>query len=362
MAANVSNSVAATDGQLYTDGPVPLHERVVEACILFVVGAVALAGNLLLMLTVCRLRHLRSVSNCLILCLVTADILVAVINVPFGVSAIAAGAWPHGDNVCRAVGFTNMTFFVASVMSLGSISVNRYVCICHPSKAKDIYTPRNAFLVSLGVWLLALTLAAPPLLGWGKYGYIPGQSLCFCQWKTSISYTFLMLGMCFGGPCVAMGFSYSNIIRHVRASKRRLKTGPECDSVLVTVSGAAATRQGNPQAVSSVNRQHLKQNDKMQKAKRKERQNEMRLTRTFFVVIATFVVCWLPYCIAMLWSLFSPYPVPRGVDISSILLGYFNSCCNPIIYGIMNVNFRDGYKVILCCRKHGRTGILVSTL
>lgn len=248
--------------------------------------------------------------------------------------------------------------------------------------------------------MIAVVLATPPLVGWGRYGFVPGQSLCFCQWRTSISYTFFMIGTCFGGPCAMMAFSYTNIWRLVRQSKRRINT-------LGGLSGTPATRNdavqsettdrrvqfklspnnsfpvsadhsnqiqctGVPGISSESNTNHLqvpsmgirKQLQKQPpitkqelKAK-KDRRNEMRLTTSFLVVIMTFVICWLPYCVAMFWSLLRP--VPRAFDITTLLLGYFNSCCNPIIYGILNKNFRKGYKALLFCESYNQIHSAVS--
>ena len=69
---------------------------------------------------------------------------------------------------------------------------------------------------------MAVCLATPPLLGWGVYAYLPNQSFCFCDWRTSASYTFFMVGTCFGGPCSVMTFCYVKIVREIRASRRRI--------------------------------------------------------------------------------------------------------------------------------------------
>ncbi|XP_072174711.1 alpha-2B adrenergic receptor-like [Diadema setosum] len=85
-------------------------------------------------------------------------------------------------------------------------------------------------------------------------------------------------------------------------------------------------------------------------SERRRKEEELKLTKSFLVVIFVFIICWLPFCITMFWSVFSEEDdaVPRPVDMGSLLLGYLNSCCNPIIYGVMNKRFRAGYKNILC--------------
>lgn len=84
--------------------------------------------------------------------------------------------------------------------------------------------------------------------------------------------------------------------------------------------------------------------------KKKRREEEMRLTKSFIVVIFVFILCWFPFCITMFWSVFSRdgKTVPRPIDMATLILGFANSCCNPIIYGVMNRKFRAGFKSILC--------------
>ena len=56
-----------------------------------------------------------------------------------------------------------------------------------------------------------------------------------------------------------------------------------------------------------------------------------------------FIISWLPYVLTILVNVFAADSVPRQVDMMSLLMGYGNSFCNPIIYGWKNVNIRRGY-------------------
>ena len=88
----------------------------------------------------------------------------------------------------------------------------------------------------------------------------------------------------------------------------------------------------------------------LRKSKRRRRE-ENRFTITLIVVIIVFVICWLPYCISMLLSIFCKDPVPRAFHMFTLIFGYANSCCNPIIYGLMNKRFAEGFKNLYCCFK-----------
>ena len=78
-----------------------------------------------------------------------ADILVSAVNMPVAVYTILAGDWQFSNSACVVLGFITMLTFVTSVMSLGAISINRYVMVCHPAKMHSMYTPkRTAFWIA----------------------------------------------------------------------------------------------------------------------------------------------------------------------------------------------------------------------
>lgn len=134
-----------------------------------------------------------------------------------------------------------------------------------------------------------------------------------------------MVTVCFGGPCSIMTFSYYNILRVVKKSRQQ-------------VHGAKVT-----EITIQSNRQQ------------RRRQEDLKLASTFLVVIFIFIICWLPYCITMFWSVFGETKVPKTADMTTILLGCANSACNPIIYGVMNKKFRNGYRKLFCCFQFRRS-------
>ena len=67
---------------------------------------------------------------------------------------------------------------------------------------------------------------------------------------------------------------------------------------------------------------------------------EVKITNTILVVVACFMFCWTPFAMIMFTDVYYNRPIPRIIDISTLLLGYANSMCNPVIYGIRNQSFR----------------------
>ncbi|XP_078681702.1 putative G-protein coupled receptor No18 [Branchiostoma floridae x Branchiostoma belcheri] len=420
----VSPPNGTADGNPYT---ISTAEKAVEISLLVIVLFFAFCGNLLVWVSVLWKRNLRrETANYLILSLSAADMTVAAFNLPFTVSAVALGGWVLGDGACAFLGFSNMITFVASVMNLAAIGVNRFCIIVHYTKYPDYFDQRGTAMTITGVWLLSILLAVPPLLGWAEYAFLPGQSICFCKWPSSVSYTFFMVAVCFGGPSSVMAFCYTRIITAVRESRRRVRQVDEAASSrappvrsafvrpLVENSDSTEDRFRSissiksqsedeviplsamprpssnlltvPRVTRPVSRHHVRLSSQtsddgiatisnpgsslassaslpnLTKAsgsrvsivrkheeakKRKAREDDIKLTKSFVVVILVFTICWLPFCVTMFWSVFSPTPVPRLVDMAALMLGYSNSCWNPIIYGVMNSKFRAAFKELL---------------
>ncbi|WAR15244.1 ACM3-like protein [Mya arenaria] len=78
------------------------------------------------------------------------------------------------------------------------------------------------------------------------------------------------------------------------------------------------------------------------------RREELRLALSLTVVVVVFVICWLPYCISMILSIFASGNIPREFHMFTLLIGYANGGCNPIIYGVMNKRFKIGFKRLFC--------------
>ena len=78
---------------------------------------------------------------------------------------------------------------------------------------------------------------------------------------------------------------------------------------------------------------------------------EARITKTLAIIIVAFVLCWFPFFTAYIIrsQLSANYQISPSLMDIFIWLGYFNSALNPILYAILNNNFRTAFKDILSC-------------
>lgn len=233
---------------------------------------------------------------------------------------------------------------------------------------------------------VSMLVSSPPLLGWADYSFIRKQMFCFCDWTKAPSYAFFMISVCFGIPFGVMTVCNLFIFKTVRASKRRVTAvtnnstsakveDPEPNSSTVTkedvskphdvtviITDRTSTYPSESARPAFQSNNNAKSNDKQLNRKNttlttirkksrigKSRTEEIRLAMVLAIVVVIFVISWLPYCFSMLLGIFAKDKVHRGFHLATIILGYSNSAVNPVVYGVMNKKFGDGFKRLFCC-------------
>lgn len=95
-----------------------------------------------------------------------------------------------------------------------------------------------------------------------------------------------------------------------------------------------------------------------QRQETKNQRMEKRVTKTLGIVVGTFLTCWMPffsmYVLSAVCTKFNVESCQLNFNafFYTTWLGYMNSCINPIIYTIFNVEFRQAFKILLCGRGH----------
>lgn len=79
----------------------------------------------------------------------------------------------------------------------------------------------------------------------------------------------------------------------------------------------------------------------------KAKRNEWRITKMVLAIFLSFVLCYLPITIAKIADKDVLYPT---LHIIGYILLYLSSCINPIIYVIMNKQYRQAYKTVILCK------------
>ncbi|KAI4823595.1 hypothetical protein KUCAC02_012173, partial [Chaenocephalus aceratus] len=85
--------------------------------------------------------------------------------------------WVFGDAVCRGYYFLRNSCSYATALNIASLSVERYMAICHPFKAKSIMSRSRTKKLISAMWLASFALATPMIFVMGQV-MRKGENIC----------------------------------------------------------------------------------------------------------------------------------------------------------------------------------------
>ncbi|XP_043284815.1 rhodopsin-like [Venturia canescens] len=286
------------------------------AVALGIIGVAGFTMNFMVVLVIIKdSQALWTPINVIILNLVVGDALVAVLGNPVAfISAINEG-WYWNHQVCIWYAFLMSTIGLASIGNLTVMAVERWLLVARPMNSFSI---NFALRVASGVWIYALCLSLPPLLGWGSYGPEAGNVSCSVSWEVhdpeTMSESYITFLMTFGlvVPVIVISTSYFAIILTLKKVKRR--------------AGGRGRR-------------------------------EAKVTKMVALMIIAFLVAWTPYAALAMAAQYFNVSLPAEIAVIPSLLAKSSICYNPIIYAGLNGQFPRSFKKMFGIREAtGRPG------
>ncbi|XP_030055278.1 motilin receptor-like [Microcaecilia unicolor] len=230
--------------------------------------------------------------------------------------------WIFGDFLCRFFHFIGEGCTYSTILHITALSIERYLAICFPLKAKVFITKRRVKAVIVFLWAFALLSAGPFFFLAGtepENVTDPSETSWECKptryakesgllnillWVTTI-YFFI--------PMFCLNILYSFIGRTLW--KRR--------TLWKNKGSYAATRE----------------------------KSHKQTVKILAVVVVAFVICWLPFHIGRIIFIntsdlqmlyFSQY-----FNIVAMLLFYLSASINPILYNLISKKYRSAaYKLL----------------
>ncbi|XP_077386970.1 somatostatin receptor type 5-like isoform X2 [Festucalex cinctus] len=300
---NVSNTTTPDDGSDPGVGGVLIPLIYVIVCV------IGLGGNTLVIHIVLHHSKMESVTNMYILNLAIADELF-MLGLPFLAVQNSLQAWPFGSFMCRLVMTVDSINQFTSIFCLTVMSVDRYLAVGHPVRSARWRRPHVAKAVNGTVWALSF-LVVLPVVVFANIQKTGGT--CNILWPAPakvwravfIIYTSTVGFLC---PLLIICLCYLLIVFKVRSSAKKVHA-----------------------------------------ASAKRRKSERKVTRMVVIVVAVFVLCWLPFYALNILNLLVALPHEyQGLYYFVVVLGYANSCANPVVYGFMSDNFKRGFRKALC--------------
>ncbi len=298
------------------------------------IGALAVFGNGLVITVLLRYRHLRSITNYFVLNLALSDFLLGLVGIPC-VVLVLYGLPRHFEG-CLLATSAIIIMAMASVFSLFSVTVERFVAIRHPFFYRRWFTPRLVLWLSLGNWAVALLVGLVPLMGWNM-GWNDAQ-VCAFIFVIDMKYHIYMNFFAFILPtllaCVAV---YCYILHVVLQHQRQ-----DQQQQLVAAAPASGVNPSGPNDGSGSGTDEARRKEKSFK-------RDTRVAKKFAVIVGVFALCWLPLevvnCLGTWFGIFCIPCVHIGVWLT-----HLNSALNPVLYAYTNSAIKEAMKNQMMCR------------
>ncbi|XP_068195305.1 growth hormone secretagogue receptor a [Antennarius striatus] len=308
---------------------IPLLTGITTACtLLFLVGVV---GNVMTILVVSKYRDMRTTTN-LYLCSMAVSDLLIFLCMPLDLYRMwRYRPWRLGDALCKLFQFVSESCTYSTILSITALSVERYLAICFPLRAKALVTKRRVRALILLLWTVSLLSAGPVfvMVGVERDGMEPtnhSSGLNETAWTQEVEDTrecrmtqyavesglmgamVWLSSVFFFMPVFFLTVLYSLIGRRLWQRHRE-----------ATIKSRIAHRDKS-------NRQTIKM---------------------LVVVVVAFILCWLPFHVGrylQFRSLDAPSPLlsllSEYCSLVSVVLFYLSAAINPILYNTMSWKYR----------------------
>ncbi|XP_071171087.1 G-protein coupled receptor moody-like [Mytilus edulis] len=276
---------------------------------------VGCTGNIMVILAIKKEKKLQTVSNVFVMNLAVCDLLLLGCILPFNIYTYISDGWYITSTLCKLVGFWGYTLTGTTIITLTLIAFNRYKLVLDIGAYKQLYTRRNIILMLMVAWLVPALCLTPALVGiWGQFGYVPMMVTCnlLLDHRSQLFKIFLLVVRAVL-PCFLIVYYYARIYHATRKSHQRIG--------------------GIGRIPSSLDvHNHAK---------------EMHMTRMMLIIFLVFSLSYFPCTVTGMidWNIVLSKQYHMFCQISI----YLGSAANPLVYGLMNSQFRKAYRELVCC-------------
>ncbi|XP_076973354.1 neurotensin receptor type 1 [Tamandua tetradactyla] len=309
---------------------------------LFVVGVV---GNSVTAFTLARrkpLQHLQGTVHYHLGSLALSDLLILLLALPLELYNFiwVHHPWAFGDAGCRGYYFLRDTCTYATALNVASLSVERYLAICHPFRAKTLMSRSRTKKFIGGIWLASGLLAVPMLFTMGQQnrsadGQHPGGLVCTPTVDAATVKAVIQVNAFVSFVLPMLVISVLNTIIANKLTEMARQAAAQ---------GHICTLGGRPAPFSMA----------VEPGRVQALRHGVRVLRA---VVIAFVVCWLPYHVRRLmfcyvsekqWTPFL-YDFYHYFYMLTNALFYVSSTINPVLYNLVSANFRQTFLSTLAC-------------
>ncbi|KAK5618762.1 hypothetical protein CRENBAI_012177 [Crenichthys baileyi] len=308
---------------------IPLLMFITVACsLLFLVGV---AGNVMTILVVSKYRDMRTTTN-LYLCSMAVSDLLIFLCMPLDLYRMwRYRPWRLGDALCKLFQFVSESCTYSTILNITALSVERYLAICFPLRAKALVTKRRVRALICVLWTVSLFSAGPVFVMVG----VERDSMEPPNLKVWMNETDILLDAGDTRECRMTHYAVESGLMGamVWLSSVFFFMPVFCLTVLYSLIGRRLWQRHRETNMSS-------------RVAHRDKSNRQTI-KMLVVVVLAFVLCWLPFHVGrylQFRSLDAPSPLlsvlSEYCSLLSVVLFYLSAAINPILYNTMSWKYR----------------------
>lgn len=318
-----------------------IQYKVISSFLLFVICALGIVGNVMVILVVLTTKHMRTPTNCYLVSLAVADLMVLIAAGLTAITDSIFASWVFGHYGCLCITYFQYLGINASSCSITAFTIERYIAICHPIKAQFLCTLSRAKKIILFVWAFTSVYCVM----WFYLSDI--QELVYdnitivtCGYRVPRKFYlpiyFFDFGVFFVLPLLLSAILYGLIARILFLNplpsdpKDKKKNGHNNH---ITNKSTSCKNSRHSSSTATSRRQ---------------------VTKMLAVVVILFAVLWMPYrTLVVVNSFLDRAYLDNWFLLFCRICIYLNSAINPVIYNAMSQKFRAAFRKICRCGRKG---------
>ena len=343
---------------VHLDADFTTEVRGVYATLCLIVIITGVLGNVFICLVVFRSKMKPNSTNILIANLAIVDLLQC-LNFFSIFITLVNGKWSLGHVGCQISGYLTISMVATSLYLLSLISINRHTLINDPDKHEKIFTIKNTVMLIACIWLLSMVVASPPLYGyeWAAYVFRNRRSLCMMDFHTSGLFYLIVSGVILMPPVLVIAWSYWKIFKTIKQRRRQIRNDMQISQrdIQRTSQKAGSNLQISLQIVAQgsdkkPSSRSLGRDTDGIFSKKLDPNHPMgnkamfRTTLMLFVIVFIFFVVYTPTLVTNVVEIINPnFKFNVWMDLFFVIIAYANHAINPIVYGVLNKQYRRAF-------------------